>query len=128
MVGLKPYTVYRVLVAAATGAGTGPFSDHTDTRTFGDVPEVKVQLTGLRAMCPTGLVVEWVELNSKLLNGPIEDIYLIVNYTNLDSDLTNSLEVKYYNGNTVSNRFYSVLAKCRGGHILFMTMCHIVVV
>ena len=89
-------------VAAATGAGTGSISDHTDTRTFGDVPEVKVQLTDLRVMCPAGLLVEWAELNRKVLNGPIEDVYLIVNYTNVNSDLTNSLGVKYYDGNTVS--------------------------
>ena len=90
-------------VAAATGAGTGSISDYTDTRTFGDVPEVKVQLTDLRVTCPAGLLVEWAGLNRKVLNGPIEDIYLIVNYTNVNSDLTNSLKVKYYDGNTVSN-------------------------
>lgn len=103
MVDLKPYTVYRVWVAAATGAGTGLFGNRIDTRTFGDVPKVRVQLTSLRAMCPAGLLVEWAELNSKQLNGPIEEIYLIVNYTNLDSGQTNTLEVKYHDGNTVSH-------------------------
>ena len=104
MVGLKPYTVYRVWVAAATGAGTGPFGDHNDTCTFGDVPEVKVRLTGLRATCPAGLLVEWAELNSKLLNGPTEEIYLVVNYTSLKSGLTDSEVAKYYEGNRVSDR------------------------
>ena len=108
LVDLKPYTVYRVRVAAATGAGTGLFGNHTDTRTLGDVPEVKVQLTGLRAMCPAGLLVEWVGLNIKQLNGPIEETNLIVNYTNLDSGQTNSMSIKYHDGNTVSDKSYSL--------------------
>ena len=112
MVNLKPYTVYRVWVAAATGAGIGPFGNHTETRTFGDVPEVKVRLTGLSAMCPAGLLVEWAGFNSKQLNGPIEEIKLVINYTDVGSGNTDAREVKYYDGNTVRDRLYT--SKCRG--------------
>lgn len=103
LVDLCPYTMYRVSVAAATGAGNGSFSDHSDSRTFGAIPEFKVQLRGLRKMCPSGLLVEWEELRSKVLYGPIEDIFLVVNYTSLESGVSNATKIKYYTGNTVSD-------------------------
>ena len=95
--------MYRVSVAAATGAGNGNFSDHTDSRTFGAIPEVKVQLRGLRKACPAGLLVEWEELRTKVLYGPIEEIMLVVNYSNLESGISNTSNISYYNGNTVSD-------------------------
>ena len=59
--------MYRVSVAAATGAGNGNFIDHTDSRMFGAISEVKVQLRGLREACPADLLVEWEELKTKVL-------------------------------------------------------------
>ena len=36
LTGLMPYTLYQVIVAGTTGAGTGNFSDPVDERTLSD--------------------------------------------------------------------------------------------
>lgn len=94
--------MYSVSIAAATGAGNGSFSNHTEGRTFGDVPKVKVQLVGLSKVCPSGLLVQWAGLLSKQLYGPIEEAYFIIQYTSLESGQGYNFTVKYYEGNTVS--------------------------
>lgn len=89
------------MVAAATGAGLGNFSDMTQSRTYGDVPVAMVILEELNVSCPAGLLVSWADLDRRELYGPDEEIYLIFNFTNEASGMTGNRTVKY-DGSTVS--------------------------
>ena len=88
-------------VAAATGAGQGNFSEVSQSRTFGDVPVTMVTLENLTASCPAGLLVEWVELDTKGFRGPESEIRIVVNYTSLASEIRNTTSFNY-DGSTVS--------------------------
>ena len=93
--GLEPYAVYRVSVAAATGAGTGNFSNLVQSRTFGDIPVAMVTLRTVNASCPAGILVEWEELmyNEAEFRGPEDAIMLVFNLS--DGSTVQSVTVDY---------------------------------
>ena len=101
MNGLQPYTEYEVSVAAATGAGSGNFSEVTRSRTFGDKPVTMVTLEEVKFSCPSGLLVSFAELNSSGFRSPENGIQLVVNYTDLASGEEESMAFSYH-GSRVS--------------------------
>ena len=99
---LEPYAVYKVSVAAATGAGLGSFSEVAQSRTFGDRPVAMVTMVEVDASCPNGVRVQWAELDPRQFRGPLDEIYIVFNFTNLDTGERNSTSAMYSSINAVS--------------------------
>ena len=105
---LDPYTLYKVSVAAATGAGLGNYSEVSESRTFGDVPVAVVMLEELNKSCPGGLFVQWAELDPRQFRGPEDEIRLVIVYTaqgGSDGAASDNITVNY-TGNNVSIRLH----------------------
>lgn len=112
--GLVPYTRYNVSIASLTRYKAGPFSSPRQNRTFGDTPEVELEITSVLPHCPpSGLRIQWTRPNSSELYGPIDDVFYIFNYTSNSDGATGSRSVSIGNVTEEGEEQLVRLSRCK---------------
>ncbi|XP_065196032.1 receptor-type tyrosine-protein phosphatase F-like [Sycon ciliatum] len=108
-VGLKPYTMYEVGIAAATNIGRGDISNFTSFQTQQAAPSIGPTVTNTSYLSSTALQLAWRRLTQQDLNGVLVryDIMIVspANYSQVFNVTSNetSLTITQLEINTVYN-------------------------